>query len=91
MPSRSIDGYEVEFTGELLDGTRQWGAYVSIFAPSSNPMHMTHIFPKRRVSADLTLLDQRSAETEAESAALKILDELRSKTSSPLRNRTGQS
>lgn len=77
MPSRSIDGYEVEFTGELLDGTRQWGAYVSIFAPSSNPMHMTHIFPKRRVSADLILHDQTSAEAEAERAAMKILEGLR--------------
>jgi hypothetical protein len=78
MPSKNIDGYEVEYTGELLDGTKQWGAYVSIFAPSSNPMHMTHICPKRRVSADLTLMDQRSAEAEAERAAMKILDELRS-------------
>jgi hypothetical protein len=78
MPAKNIDGYEVEFTGELLDGTKQWGAYVSIFAPSSNPMHMTHIFPKRRVSADLTLMDQRSAEAEAERAALKILEDLRS-------------
>ena len=78
MPSKNIDGYEVEFTGELLDGTKQWGAYVSIFAPSSNPMHMTHIYPKRRVSADLTLMDQRSAEAEAERAAMKILEELRS-------------
>lgn len=77
MPAKNIDGYEVEFTGELLDGTRQWGAYVSIFAPSSNPMHMTNICPKRRVSADLTLLDQRSAEAEAERAAMKILQELR--------------
>ncbi|WP_028101700.1 hypothetical protein [Pseudoduganella violaceinigra] len=78
MPSKSIDSFEVEFTGELLEGTKQWGAYVSIFAPSTNPMHMTHIFPKRRVSADLTLLDQRSAEEEAERAALKILEALRS-------------
>lgn len=56
MPTKSVDGYEIEFTGELLEGTKQWGAYVSIFAPSANPMHMTHIYPKRRVSADMTLL-----------------------------------
>jgi len=78
MPAKNIDGYEVEYTGELLDGTRQWGAFVSIFAPSSNPMHMTHIYPKRRVSADLTLMDQPSAEAEAERAAMKILEGLRS-------------
>lgn len=78
MPAKTIDGFEVEFTGELLEGTRQWGAYVSIYAPSRNPMHMMNIYPKRRVSADLTLLDQRAAEAEAERAAMKILEELRS-------------
>ena len=84
MPTKMIDGYEVEFTGELLEGTEQWGAYVSIFAPSANPMHMTHIYPKRRVSADLTLPDQQSAEAEAERAASIILEELRSQRSVPL-------
>jgi hypothetical protein len=78
MPTKSVDGYEIEFTGELLEGTKQWGAYVSIFAPSANPMHMTHIYPKRRVSADLTLMDQRAAEAEAERAALKIIENLHS-------------
>lgn len=78
MPTKNIDSYEVEFTGELLEGTAQWGAYVSIFVPSDNPMHMTNIYPKRRVSADLTLLDQHAAEAEAERAALIILEELRS-------------
>lgn len=77
MPAKSIDGFEVEFTGELLPGTKQWGAYVSVFAPSSNPMHMTNVFPKRRVSADLVLPDQRTAEAEAERAASAIVEELR--------------
>jgi hypothetical protein len=78
MPNKTIDGYEIEFTGEPLEGTRQWGAYVSIFAPSANPMHLTHICPKRRVSADLALMDQHAAEAEAERAAMAILEELRS-------------
>lgn len=78
MPSKTIDSYEVEFTGEKLDGTEQWGAYVAIYAPSANPMHMTKVYPKRRVSADLVLPDQRAAEAEAERAASIILDELRS-------------
>ncbi|WP_395400188.1 hypothetical protein ACHMW6_22880 [Pseudoduganella sp. UC29_106] len=77
MPTKSIDGFEVEFTGEKLEGTAQWGAYVSIFAPSANPMHMNNVCPKRRVSADLTFLDQHVAEAEAERAASIILDELR--------------
>lgn len=77
MPTKTIDSYEVEFTGEVLEGTGQWGAYVFITAPSANPMHMTVIHPKRRVAADLTLLDQHAAEAEAERAAMAILDGLR--------------
>lgn len=78
MPAKDIDSYLVEFTGELLEGSEQWAAYVSIFAPSDNPMHMTNIYPKQRVSAELTLLDQQAAEAEAERAAAIILNELRS-------------
>jgi hypothetical protein len=78
MPVKDVDGYEVEFTGELLEGTGLWGAYVSIYAPSANPMHMTKVYPKHRVSADLKLPDQPAAEAEAERAADVILKELRS-------------
>lgn len=77
MPAKNIDDYEIEFTGELLEGTAQWGAYVSINAPSDNPMHLNNIYPKRRVSAELTWSDQHAAEAEAERAAAIILDELR--------------
>jgi hypothetical protein len=78
MPIKNIDTYEVEFTGELLAGTEQWGAYVAIFAPSDNPMHLNNIYPKHRVSADLILVDQQAAEAEAERAAAVILDGMRS-------------
>ncbi|WP_338767168.1 hypothetical protein [Massilia sp. METH4] len=77
MPAKMIDGYEVVFTGEELEGTGQWGAYVAIFAPSANPMHMTALRPKRRVSADLTLTDQQAAEAEAERVVMGMLAELR--------------
>jgi hypothetical protein len=77
VPIKDIDHYEVEFTGEALEGTAQWGAYVAIMAPSANPMHMTVVYPKRRVSANLTLLDQQAAEAEAERVAMAILDGLR--------------
>jgi hypothetical protein len=78
MPAKNIDDYEVEYTGELLEGTEQWGAYVSISAPSDNPMHLNNIVPKRRVSAELILSDQQAAEAEAERAAAIMLEELRS-------------
>lgn len=78
MPAKNIDSYEVEFSGELLEGTEQWGAYVAIFAPSDNPMHLTSIYPKRRVSPDLAFSDQHAAEAEADRAASLILKDLRS-------------
>jgi hypothetical protein len=79
MPSKDMNGHEVEFSGELLAGTEQWGAYVSISIPSNNPMHLNNIYPKRRVSVDQVFPDQHAAEAEAERAASIILDELRSK------------
>ncbi len=78
MPVKIIDTYEIEFTGELLAGTEQWGAYVAISAPSDNPMHLNSIYPKHRVLADQKFLDQHSAEAAAEQAASAILDDLRS-------------
>jgi hypothetical protein len=77
MPTKSVDNYVVEFTGELLEGSEQWGAYVSILAPSDNPMHMTNIYPKKRVSPELVLASQSDAEAEAERAASDILKALR--------------
>lgn len=80
MPIKTIDGYEVDYTAEPLEGCGEWGAYVAIFTPSDNPMHMNNICPKRRVAADITLASEAQAEQEAEKAALAILDQLRSST-----------
>lgn len=78
MPTKNIDDFVVEYTGELLAGSEQWGAYVAISAPSANPMHMTVIHPKKHVSVDRAFADQHAAEAEAERAASVILQELRS-------------
>ncbi|WP_426104091.1 hypothetical protein [Massilia sp. TSP1-1-2] len=78
MPTKSIDSFLIEFTGELLEGSEHWGAYVSISAPSDNPMHMNMIYPKARVSAELAFPDQQAAEAQAERAASLILSQLRS-------------
>lgn len=77
MPTKIVDGYELDFTSQKLEGCSFWGAYVTIYMPSSNPMHMDTIFARQRVSADLRFPDEASATAEAESAALKILDGLR--------------
>ena len=43
MPIKTIDGYEIDYTGEPLEGCDDWGAYVAVFAPSDNPMHMNNL------------------------------------------------
>ena len=77
MPNKRVDDYEIEFTGERLEGTGQWGAYVAIFMPSDNPMHMTNVYPKQRVAADVELASESEAEAEAERAGTAILAQLR--------------
>ena len=78
MPEKSVDGYEIEYTAEPLEGCDQWGAYVAIFIPSDNPMHMNNVYPKQRVTADLTLSSEAEAEAQAEKAGMEILAQLRS-------------
>jgi hypothetical protein len=77
MPAKSIDGYEIEYTAEPLEGCDLWGAYVAIFMPSDNPMHMNNVYPKQRVAADLALPSEAQAEAEAEKAGAEILQKLR--------------
>ena len=79
MPIKCIDDYEIDYTAEPLEGCSDWGAYVAIFTPSDNPMHMNNIYPKRRVAADRVLASEAIAEQEAEKAAMAILDQLRAK------------
>lgn len=78
MPTKYLDGYEIEFTSEPLLGTNHWGAYVAIFTPSDNPMHLAEIFPKQRVAADVTFSSGDDAEAEAEKAGTSIVEQLRS-------------
>jgi len=78
MPEKSVEGYEIEYTAEPLEGCDQWGAYVAIFIPSDNPMHMNNVYPKQRVTAELTLSSEAEAEAQAEKAGMEILAQLRS-------------
>lgn len=77
MPIKTIDGYEIDYTGEPLEGCDDWGAYVAVFAPSDNPMHMNNLVPKKRVAADVSLTSEAMAEQAAEKAAMEILRQLR--------------
>lgn len=77
MPTKIIDGVEIEFTAELLLGCEFWGAYVAIFEASENPMHMKNIYPKQRVAADVDFPDEESAKLAAEKGGMEVLERLR--------------
>jgi hypothetical protein len=77
MSTTNIDGYEIEFTAEPLAGTNEWGAYVAIFAPSDNPMHLANIYPRQRVAADVSFASCDDAEAAAQQAGLDALKQLR--------------
>lgn len=77
MPIQYVDDYEIEYTAESLPGCQQWGAFVAIYAPSDNPMHLNNFYPRQRVAADLKLDSEAAAEQAASEAGLKILAQLR--------------
>jgi hypothetical protein len=74
MINLQIKGYEVEYSGEFLEESKDWAAYLALFLPSSNPMHMNNVFQKQRVSANLTFPDETSAEEAAYKVALAIIN-----------------
>ncbi|MGS0743741.1 hypothetical protein ACVBEF_18255 [Glaciimonas sp. GG7] len=78
MPSASIGTYEVEYSGVLLSDSEHWAAYVTVFAPSSNPMHRNNIFPNQRVSVEHVFDDKEAAEQEALKVATEMISHCRS-------------
>jgi enhancing lycopene biosynthesis protein 2 len=78
MPTKYIDSYEIEFSAEPLEGCSQWGAYIAVFAPSSNPMHRINVLHKQRVAAEQQLADEAAAHAAAEAAAPEIVEQIKS-------------
>lgn len=68
MSTKFIDHYEIEYSAEPLEGSKQWGAYIAVYGPSSNPMHRNNIMRKHRISAEQQFADQASAYAAAEAA-----------------------
>lgn len=73
MPTKYIDDYEVEFSAERLEGCKQWGAYVAVFAPSATPMHRLNVRRKHRVAVVQQFDDAVAACAAAEAAAQEIV------------------
>ncbi len=75
VPIKYVDFYEVNYTAERLQGCKLWGAYVAIYAPSSNPMHRLNLLRKRRVSADHPFATAADAVAQAREAAVKLVEQ----------------
>lgn len=78
MQTMYINGYEVEVSGEPLIGDNRWGAYVSIFAPSENPMHLKNVYPKTRMAEGRIFCSKEAALAEAKKEGSTLLESLRS-------------
>ena len=77
MPSQTIDEYEIEYEGVALPADQGWGAYVTVYGPSRNPMHRNSIIPRHHVSIEAVFSTEALAEAEARRIALELLQEHR--------------
>jgi hypothetical protein len=79
MQSEQIGKYEIEYSGMQLQtgteepGSKSWGAYVTVYGPSLNPMHRNIVFPQQRVSVDTIFPTAEAAAAEARKVALAML------------------
>jgi hypothetical protein len=80
MPLEIIDEYEIEYEGELLPEHNGWGAYITVYGPSPNPMHRNVLFPRHHVLIEKIFPTEQLAEIEAHRAALELLNRHREPT-----------
>jgi hypothetical protein len=73
VPTEKRGDYEIEYSGEKLTDVDGWGAYVTVYGPSTNPMHRNSIVPTHRVAVDQVFETEAEAAAEARKAALELL------------------
>ncbi len=73
MGSETIGEYEIEYSGVPLADGGGWGAYVTIYGPSQNPMHRNSLFPTQHVSVETVFPDEQAAAAEARRVALSMI------------------
>jgi hypothetical protein len=76
MTSEQIGDYEIEYSGFQVPGSEDWAAYLTIYGPSTNPMHMNAVFPHQRVCIDSLFPTEQAAEAEARKIAMSMIDEV---------------
>jgi hypothetical protein len=75
MTTEQIGDYEIEYSGVQVPDSEDWAAYLTVYGPSSNPMHMNAIFPHQRVSIDSLFPTEQAAEAEARKVAMSMIHE----------------
>jgi hypothetical protein len=73
VTTEQIGDYEIEYSGEKMTDVDGWGAYVTVYGPSTNPMHRNSIVPTHRVAVDHVFPTELEAEAAARAAALELL------------------
>ncbi|HEY6772633.1 MAG TPA: hypothetical protein VN019_06835 [Oxalicibacterium sp.] len=73
MPYETIGDHEIEYEAEQIGGTEQWAAYLTIYGPSTNPMHRNNIFPRQHVCVEEVFMTKEEAEAGALRAAETLL------------------
>ena len=74
MQSETVGEYEIEFSGVQLPNGNEWGAWVTVYGPSCNPMHRNPIFPGQRVAPESRFATQDAAEQEAKKIAHALVE-----------------
>jgi hypothetical protein len=73
MTTEQVGDYEIEYSGVQLPDSKGWAAYLTIYGPSSNPMHMNAVFPHQCVSIDTLFPTEQAAEAEARKIAMSMI------------------
>lgn len=73
MPTEQIGDYEIDFAGEHLPDMEGWAAFVTVYGPSTNPMHRNALVPHQRVAVEQIFATEEEAVAEARVAALAML------------------
>ncbi len=75
MRTETIGEYEIEYSAVLLPEGGDWTAHLAIYGPSTNPMHLSNIFPAQRVATDSVFPSEAEAEAEARRIAIAMIEE----------------
>jgi hypothetical protein len=75
MATETVGQYEIDYSGVHMDDVDGWAAWVTIYGPSSNPMHRNSIVPTQRVAVEHVYASQAEAQAAARTVALTMIEE----------------